>query len=112
MKLKNPVKIREKALEEIKLIMEKKGIPDEYGLRIGIKGAGCSGMGFLLGFDKQKLSDEEYGIDGVKVFIDKRHTMYVLGLEVDFYEGSDARGFTFINPKTEESTPEFDKEMN
>ncbi len=112
MKLENPVKIREKALEEIKLIMEKKGIPKEYGLRVGIKSAGCSGMGFLLGFDKQKDSDEEYGIDGVKIFIDKRHTMYVLGLEVDFYEGSDTRGFTFINPQAEESEPELDKEMN
>lgn len=102
MQIDNPIKIRKKALDEVKLIMEKKGIPADYSLRVGIKGAGCSGMGFLLGFDQQKSSDVEYIIDGLKVLIDKRHTMYVIGLEVDFYDGSDTRGFTFINPPQQE----------
>ena len=109
MRMVNPVNIRRKALHEVKLIMEKKGIPEDYGLRIGIKGAGCSGMGFLLGFDKQKPSDLEYSIEGLKVLIDKKHTMYVVGLEVDFYEGSDTRGFTFINPQAEETEAELHK---
>lgn len=98
----NPVKIRSKAAREVKKILAKKGIPDDYSLRIGIKGAGCSGMGFLLGFDKKKDFDLEYMIEGIPVLIDKRHTMYVIGLEVDFYEGAEARGFTFINPDAEE----------
>ena len=78
--------------------MSRKEIPEDYYLRIGIKGAGCSGLGFLLGFDKQKDNDIRYTIRGIPVLIDKRHTMYLLGLEVDFYDGSDAKGFTFINP--------------
>lgn len=99
MQLDNPVIIRKKAIQEVKHIMENKNIPESYGLRIGMKGAGCSGLGFLLGFDKKKDEDLEYEIDGVNVYIDKKHVMYLAGLEVDFYEGSDARGFTFINPE-------------
>ena len=98
MDIPNPVKIRPKALEEVKNILQKKGIPEDYGLRIGIKGAGCSGMGFLLGFDKMKESDLSYSVEDINIYIDRRHAMYVVGLEVDFYDGGDARGFTFINP--------------
>ncbi len=112
MKLTIPVNIRAKALKEIKLIIEKKGIPDDYGLRIGIKGAGCSGMGFLLGFDKEKDSDESFEVEGLNVLIDKRHTMYVVGLEIDFYDGGDARGFTFVNPNAESDESTLEKEMN
>ncbi|MEQ9426295.1 MAG: iron-sulfur cluster assembly accessory protein [Cyclobacteriaceae bacterium] len=97
----NPIVIRKKALEEIHHIIDKKNIPDGYGLRIGIKGAGCSGLGYLLGFDKQKEDDLAYKVDGIDVYIDKKHTMYIIGMEVDFYEGGDARGFTFINPQAE-----------
>ncbi|MDA0195251.1 MAG: iron-sulfur cluster assembly accessory protein [Bacteroidetes bacterium] len=99
MKIDNPVIIKNKALEEIKSIIEGKGIPKDYGLRIGIKGAGCSGLGFLIGFDKKKDADLEYDVSGVNIYIDKKHVMYVVGLVVDFYEGSDARGFTFTNPE-------------
>ncbi|HAA14011.1 MAG TPA: iron-sulfur cluster assembly accessory protein [Cytophagales bacterium] len=93
-----PVTITPKAWEEVKHIVEKKNIPEEYGLRIGIKGAGCSGMSFLLGFDKKQPTDMEFSQDGYPIYIAKKDTMYLLGLQVDFYEGADARGFTFVNP--------------
>ncbi len=94
-----PVTITPKALEEVKNIMSTKSIPVGYGLRIGVKGgSGCGGMGYLLGFDKEKEGDITYQVEGVTVHVEKRQTMYLLGLEVDFYEGADARGFTFVNP--------------
>ena len=97
-----PVTITPKALEEVKGIMANKSIPEGYGLRIGVKGgSGCGGMGYMLGFDKPKDGDITYQVDGVNVHVEKRQTMYLLGLEVDFYEGSDARGFTFVNPNQE-----------
>ncbi len=93
-----PVQLTEKAIEEVKNIMENKNIPDGYGLRIGVKGGmGCAGMGFLLGFDKPKEGDISYEVEDIPIHVEKRQTMYLVGLEVDFYEGSDARGFTFIN---------------
>jgi iron-sulfur cluster assembly protein len=93
-----PVSISNKAANEIREIITRKNIPEGYGLRIGIKGAGCAGISYMLGFDKKKEGDMEYTIDDITVYIEKRHTMYLIGLEVDFYEGADARGFSFVNP--------------
>lgn len=99
-----PVTITEKALVEIKHILANKNIPADYGLRVGVRGGGCGGMGFVLGFDKKKTGDDEYQFDGITVYIEKKHTMYLIGLQVDFYEGSDARGFTFVNPAAKNET--------
>lgn len=70
----------------------------EYGLRIGIKGSGCSGTSFLLGFDKAKAGDETYLHENIPVYIEKKHIMYLLGLEVDFEETENGTGFVFNNP--------------
>lgn len=94
-----PLTITEKALKEIKAIMKNKNIPGEYGLRIGIKASGgCGGISYLLGFDKQKPSDDSYEIDGIMVYIEKKHVMYLVGLEMDYYSGADAQGFNFGLP--------------
>lgn len=96
-----PVTLTEKAIEEVKHIMAHKNIPEGYGLRIGVKGgAGCAGMGYTLGFDKPREGDINYDVEGITVHIEKKQTMYLVGLEVDFYEGADARGFTFVNPNS------------
>lgn len=92
-----PVTLTEQAIKEVRNIMVNKNIPKDYALRIGIKGSGgCAGFNYLLGFDKKKDTDLEYELSGIPVLVEKRHTMYLLGLEVDFYEGADARGFTFV----------------
>jgi len=90
-----PVTISARAALEIKKIMQTKGIPADYGLRVGVKGGGC-GVALLIGFDHKKPSDMAYLINDIHVYIDKKHTMYVIGKEVDFYEGDAGRGFTFV----------------
>ena len=90
-----PVGLTEAAITQIRHIMEHKNIPAEYALRVGVKGAGC-GVGFQLGFDKPKGSDLTYSIDGISILVDKKHTMYLLGITVDYYSGADAQGFTFV----------------
>lgn len=99
-----PVAITPKAAIEIKNIMANKNIPSDYGLRIGMQGGGgCgAGMSYQLGFDKKKDGDMEYLIDEITVYIEKKHTMYLIGLQVDFYDEGDARGFTFVNPQHKE----------
>lgn len=95
-----PVTLSDKAITEVKHIMANKNIPEGYGLRIGIKGGGgCGGMGFMLGFDKSKEGDISYDVEGIIVHVEKRQTMYLIGLEVDFVEDAETRGFTFINPQ-------------
>jgi len=91
-----PVTISLKAAEEIRKIMQTKNIPADYGLRVGVKGGGC-GATLIIGFDKKNDSDHSYMIDDIPVYVDKKHTMYLIGKEVDFYNGEDARGFTFID---------------
>ena len=93
-----PVTISSRAAAEIHKIMENKNIPSDYGLRLGVKGGGC-GVSLLIGFDKRKDTDLSYSIDGISVYVDKRHTMYIIGKEVDFYEGEEGRGFMFVDPK-------------
>src|SRR6187431_228133 len=95
-----PVTISEKAAAEIRKIMQTKNIPEDYSLRVGIRGGGCGGVSLLIGFDKKKATDLAYSIEGISVLVDKKHTMYIIGKEVDFYEGADARGFMFIDPST------------
>jgi iron-sulfur cluster assembly protein len=92
-----PVTISEKAAVEIRKIMQTKNIPEGYSLRVGIKGGGCGGVSLLIGFDKQKATDLAYTIAGIPVLVDKKHTMYIIGKEVDFYDGADARGFMFVD---------------
>jgi len=94
-----PISLTPKAIAEVKIIMKDKNVPADYGLRIGVQGGGCSGMSYLLGFDKQKENDETYELDGVQLIMDKKHGMYVMGMEVDFQDGLNARGFTFNNPQ-------------
>jgi len=91
-----PVTLTSRAAEEVRKIMHTKNIPEEYGLRIGAQGGGgCGGARLIIGFDKKRETDLAYIINGITLYIDKKHTIYVMGKEVDFYEGPDARGFMF-----------------
>ncbi len=96
-----PVGLTARAAEEVRKIMLTKNIPAGYGLRVGIKGGGCGGVGLMIGFDKEKPTDITYSLEGITIHIDKKHTMYLIGKEVDFYEGADARGFMFADQVTE-----------
>lgn len=90
-----PIDISERAIAEVKNILQNKGIPSDYGLRIATKGMGC-GVGFKLGFDKKKDTDEEYLLDGVQVLIQKRELLFLAGRKIEFYDESDGRGFVFV----------------
>lgn len=91
----HPVTITDRARREIRTIMTTKGIPPDYGLRVGVRGGGCGGMALMIGFDKKRDSDLSYSVDGISVLVDKKHTMYLIGKEVDFIDDADARGFMF-----------------
>ena len=90
-----PIDISDRAIKEVKNILENKGIPKDYGLRIATKGMGC-GVGFKLGFDKKKDTDEEYLVDGVQVLIQKKEMLFIAGKKIEFYDESDCRGFVFV----------------
>ncbi len=92
-----PIGLTARAAIEVRKIMETKNIPSDYSLRVGIRGGGCGGVGLIIGFDKRKSTDLAYQDEGIDVLVDKKHTMYLMGKQVDFYEGADAKGFMFVD---------------
>jgi iron-sulfur cluster assembly protein len=98
-----PIQISPNAAREIRKIINKKNIPEGYGLRVGVKGGGCSGMSYVLGFDKEREKDKVFDIDGITVYMDKRHGLYLMGTTINYHDGLDARGFTFENPNATET---------
>ncbi len=93
-----PVTLTAGAVKELKKLIDQQEIGADFGLRVGVEGGGCSGMSYILGFDQKKEGDNEYEIEGIRVFMNKAHGLYLAGMEIDFRNGLDARGFTFNNP--------------
>ena len=93
-----PVSLSDGAKQEIKKLIQQQELGEDFGLRLGVEGGGCSGMSYVLGFDQKKEGDQEYYIDGIKIYMHKAHGLYLAGMEVDFQNGLNARGFTFSNP--------------
>ncbi len=96
--LESPVKFTSSALEEIRRITQDPSFDISQTLRIGVKGGGCSGLSYVLGFDAQKETDQEYFFDGIHFIMEKAHEMYLYGMEIDWQNGLNNRGFTFKNP--------------
>lgn len=93
--MKLPVSISERAREEIILIKKNKNIPAEYGLRITLDAAGCSGVNYRIGFDNKTADDDEYELSGVPIFIKRKDFMYLVGVSLDFVEDESQKGFLF-----------------
>lgn len=91
--------VRDSAREEVQRLMTEKNIGDAAFIRVGVKGGGCSGLMYDLDFD-QDLSDDDkvFEDNGVKIVVDKKSYLYLIGTELDFSSGLNGKGFTFINP--------------
>lgn len=93
-----PIQLTEGAIRQLKRIQQTESIPAEYGLRVAVEGGGCSGFSYKLGFDEEKANDQSFEIEGLKVLMQKSHGIYLLGMEIDWVEGLQNRGFSFNNP--------------
>lgn len=99
MQIQSEIRITDKASNEIKKIMDENKIPAGYGLRVGVKGGGCSGLTYSIGFDAEtRDGDTIIDSDGVKLFIDGKSLFYLTGTELDFSDGLNGKGFVFNNP--------------
>jgi iron-sulfur cluster assembly protein len=93
-----PVTLTEGAVAEIRRLMEADGFDHSQRLRVGVKGGGCSGMTYILGFDQPGANDQHFEIAGISCVMDKAHEIYLFGMLVDWQDGLNNRGFTFKNP--------------
>jgi iron-sulfur cluster assembly protein len=94
----SPIKLSEGTVNEVKRLMNEPGFDASQHLRIGVKGGGCSGMSYILGFDVKEADDEVYEIEGIPVLMKQAHGIYLFGMEVDYQGGLNTRGFVFKNP--------------
>jgi iron-sulfur cluster assembly protein len=94
----SPVKLTDGAVNEVKRLMSEPGFEEGRYLRVGVKGGGCSGLSYVLGFDAKEEDDDQYEIEGIPVIMKTAHGIYLFGMEVDFEDGLNARGFVFNNP--------------
>ena len=99
----NPVSFTTGAMAEIKKLMSQKDFDASLSLRIGVKGGGCSGMTYILGFEQKKENDIEFESEGIKCIMDKSHEMYLQGMLIDWQDGLNNRGFNFVNPNASSS---------
>jgi len=93
-----PVKLTSGAINELKRLMNEPDFDHTQRLRVGVKGGGCSGMTYVLGFDQPTEEDETFEIEGISCVMNKSHQLYLYGMEVDWQGGLNSRGFTFSNP--------------
>ena len=93
-----PINLTDGAIEQLTKIRNEQNLGEEYGLRVGVKGGGCSGFTYILGFDAAKDNDQIFNIKGIKVLMEKAHGLYLAGMEIDFVDGLNNRGFSFNNP--------------
>jgi len=93
-----PVNFTEGAMAQIKRVRDEPGFDTTQLLRVGVKGGGCSGLSYVMGFDHKEEGDVEFELDNIHFIMNKAHEMYLYGMEIDWEDGLNNRGFTFKNP--------------
>ena len=98
------IQLTERAQKEIQRILSEQKMTPETALRVGVKGGGCSGFSYTLGFDDQISEvDQVSEIEGVRVVCDPKSFLYLNGTEIDFEDNLMGRGFKFGNPNAAKS---------
>ena len=91
------IKVTEKAKDRIAELKKAESGEDKH-LRVSVTGGGCSGLMYNLSFDHEIESDQTFEDNQVKILVDKKSLLYLLGTTLDFSDGLNGKGFQFINP--------------
>jgi len=92
------IELSEKAVKEIKHLLELKNLSEEYGVRVGVRGGGCSGYSYTLEFGRSAKDDVILEQDGVSIFTDPKSVLYLKGTTLEYTDGLQGKGFHFSNP--------------
>jgi iron-sulfur cluster assembly protein len=97
------IEISDGAIDEVRRMMAKEQV-NAAGMRVGVKGGGCSGLSYNLAFESQaRTGDKVFERDGVKLFCDLKSYIYLNGTVLDYDGGLMGKGFTFLNPNAKKS---------
>jgi iron-sulfur cluster assembly protein len=98
------IQISETAAQKIKSLMAKQGIADG-GLRVGVKGGGCSGLSYTFSWEREaRLGDEVFeGPQGSKIFVDRKSYLFLKGTTLDYDTALLGKGFVFNNPNAKQN---------
>jgi iron-sulfur cluster assembly protein len=92
------------AAEKVKNLMTQNNLSATGGLRLGVRGGGCSGLSYVMEFaESARPDDQVYEQDGIRLFVDPKSQLYLDGTELDYVEGIMGAGFEFKNPNVKRS---------
>ena len=94
------ITVSEKAIEHLITIMMSELItPETHNLRVGVKGGGCSGLSYEMDFDDEiHPTDDVFDIGPLKVVVDKKSLLYLIGTQLEYSDGLNGKGFHWVNP--------------
>lgn len=98
-----PISITSSAMDQLVRLRKELGVDSDHFLRIGVRGGGCSGFEYQLGFDLPQEDDQQFMVGEEQVLMKAGHALYLLGMEIDWATGLENRGFTFNNPNAKET---------
>lgn len=96
---KSPIVLTDAAVEAAKVALAKRGTP-QAAIRLGIKGGGCSGFSYVIEYDDDppRPRDRTFEFEGVRIVVDKKSLIYLMGTVLDFEKTLMKQGFKFRNP--------------
>jgi iron-sulfur cluster assembly protein len=95
------IKVTESAKSQAIRLMEESGKPGSF-IRVGVQGGGCSGLMYELDFDnKDQEGDKVFEDNGIKIVVDKKSFLYLVGTTLDYSGGLNGKGFVFQNPNAD-----------
>jgi len=93
------ITVSDSAKVQVETLLNEEGLPNGSFVRVGVKGGGCSGLMYEMDFDnKSKDGDQEFEDKGVKIVVDKKSFLYLVGTELRYSGGLNGKGFEFYNP--------------
>ncbi|MBS1615982.1 MAG: iron-sulfur cluster assembly accessory protein [Bacteroidetes bacterium] len=93
------IHVTDKAAAKVHQLKQQAGLGEEYFLRVGVVGGGCSGLSYKLDFDNESQpADQVFEDKGVRLVTDLKSFLYLCDTELDFSDGLNGKGFHFVNP--------------
>ena len=92
------ITVTQSAARKVKELIEESGFKTPF-VRVAVKGGGCSGLSYDLSFDTEQQPNDTLAEDkDVKILVDRKSLLYLIGTELEFSDGLNGKGFQFINP--------------